>query len=251
MTSNVGVAFSEAYGFEPWQVGLCFVSAVVGSLLGVFAGGHFSDWVADLLTRRHGGVRQPEMRLPAMAPCLVTAPLALLLYGAGIEYGLHWMCPTVGLGLCERSLPPSHSRLSLCGFGGPLTKNSEPFHCSGHKRLSSLCHRCIPARCRRGNVDGYRLQVCVKTRCCEGSLLCISPFESPILHGRNVPLTASAEMQHFLDFSSRFTQTPGSSSRVTWALTARWRALPPLSSLSGSRSTYGGTESDMRPGGGR
>ncbi|ELQ42331.1 hypothetical protein OOU_Y34scaffold00215g15 [Pyricularia oryzae Y34] len=99
VTSNVDVAFEGSYDFESYQVGLCFISGVIGALIGIFAGGHLSDWVADVLTKRNGGVREPEMRLPAMIPPLITTPLALILFGVGIEQRLHWICPTVGLGL--------------------------------------------------------------------------------------------------------------------------------------------------------
>jgi hypothetical protein len=40
------------------------------------------------------------MRLPSIAISAVTAPLALVLYGVGIGQKLHWMVPTLGLGLC-------------------------------------------------------------------------------------------------------------------------------------------------------
>lgn len=101
VTSNVSVAFDDAYEFEPYQVGLCFIAAIVGSIVGIPAGGQLGDWVADMLTRRNGGMREPEMRLPAMVLSTLTGPLSLLLYGFGIQYGLHWMCPTVGLALCK------------------------------------------------------------------------------------------------------------------------------------------------------
>jgi hypothetical protein len=101
VTSNVAPAFQAAYGFEPYQIGLCFLAALLGSLLGIPAGGHLGDWVADVFTRRNGGVREPEMRLPAIAVSVVTTPLALALFGVGIQSKLHWMCPTVGLGLRE------------------------------------------------------------------------------------------------------------------------------------------------------
>jgi hypothetical protein len=101
VTSNVASAYSTAYNFEPWQAGLCFFAAVIGSLLGIPAGGKFADLVADWFTKRNNGIRVPEMRLPAMMLSLITAPLALVLYGVGIEKQLHWMCPTVGLGLRE------------------------------------------------------------------------------------------------------------------------------------------------------
>lgn len=101
VTSNVDTAFESTYGFESWQVGLCFISACIGSLLGIPAGGHLGDMVADWFTRRNGGIREPEMRLPAMIPSLISTPLALVLYGVGIQKKLHWICPTIGLGLCE------------------------------------------------------------------------------------------------------------------------------------------------------
>ncbi|KAJ5912133.1 uncharacterized protein N7473_001436 [Penicillium subrubescens] len=99
ITSNVASAFSTAYGFEAWQSGLCFFSAVIGCFFGIFLGGNFSDWVADYLTRRNGGIREPEMRLPAIMIGAITGPLALALYGCGIKWQMHWIVPTLGIGL--------------------------------------------------------------------------------------------------------------------------------------------------------
>lgn len=101
VTSNVDPAFLATYNFEAWQVGLCFISACIGSAVGIPAGGKFGDVVADYFTNKNGGIREPEMRLPAILPSLVTTPLALVLYGVGIQKQLHWICPTIGLGLCE------------------------------------------------------------------------------------------------------------------------------------------------------
>ncbi|KAI0125973.1 major facilitator superfamily domain-containing protein [Xylariales sp. AK1849] len=104
VTSNVAPAFNTAYGFAPWQVGLCFIAAIIGSLLGIPAGGQLADATADWFTRRNGGIRIPEMRLPAMMLCLLATPLGLVLFGVGIERKLHWMCPTIGLGLLNFSI---------------------------------------------------------------------------------------------------------------------------------------------------
>ncbi|KXX74924.1 Protein HOL1 [Madurella mycetomatis] len=98
MNSNVEIAFVATYHFESWQVGLCFISAIIGSLIGIPAGGTFGDQVADWFTRRNGGIRDPEMRLPAMIPSLITAPLGLILFGVGVEHKLHWICSTIGIG---------------------------------------------------------------------------------------------------------------------------------------------------------
>ncbi|KAF5593887.1 major facilitator superfamily transporter [Fusarium subglutinans] len=81
ITSNVAPAFATAYGFEAWQSGLAFFAAVIGAFIGMFLGGSFSDWVAEIFTRRNGGIREPEFRLPAIMLSVVCGPLALVLYG--------------------------------------------------------------------------------------------------------------------------------------------------------------------------
>ncbi|KAK0667583.1 putative transporter [Cercophora samala] len=99
MTSNVEIAYEATYKFKSWQVGVCFVSALVGSLAGIPLGGWWGDKVADYFTKRNGGIRDPEMRLPAMIPAMITAPLGLVIFGVGIEKGLHWMVPNLGIAL--------------------------------------------------------------------------------------------------------------------------------------------------------
>ncbi|OHE99531.1 hypothetical protein CORC01_05109 [Colletotrichum orchidophilum] len=104
VSSNAGLAFYAAYRFDSWQIGLCFIAGILGALLGIPAGGHLGDMVADWFTRRNGGMRDPEMRLPGMAISMITTPLALILYGVGIGNQLHWICPTIGIGLLTFSI---------------------------------------------------------------------------------------------------------------------------------------------------
>ncbi|OAA67507.1 MFS transporter [Cordyceps fumosorosea ARSEF 2679] len=104
VTSNVDPAFEEAYRFQPWQVGLCFFAAIIGSILGLPAGGKLGDLCADYLTRRNGGIREPEMRLPTIMISAITTPLALVLYGVGIQHHLSFICPTIGLALLNFSI---------------------------------------------------------------------------------------------------------------------------------------------------
>ncbi|KIX08807.1 uncharacterized protein Z518_03464 [Rhinocladiella mackenziei CBS 650.93] len=109
LSSNFTAAFQQAYGFEAWQSGLTFISTIVGSLMAIAAGGHFSDWMADKLTQRNNGVRVPEMRLPALIISLVTGPLACVLYGVGIAKRLHWMCAVIGIGLVNFTVVQSNN----------------------------------------------------------------------------------------------------------------------------------------------
>ncbi|KAL7818083.1 major facilitator superfamily domain-containing protein [Trichoderma aethiopicum] len=109
VSSNSASAFNVTYGFASWQVGLCYISGVVGALLGLPAGGYLGDKVADILTKRNDGIREPEMRLPAVMVSVITMPLSLVLYGVGIQYQLHWICPTLGLGLLNFSITQANT----------------------------------------------------------------------------------------------------------------------------------------------
>ncbi|KAI1339174.1 major facilitator superfamily domain-containing protein [Xylariaceae sp. FL0016] len=99
MSTNISTAFSAYYHFTTWQIGVSLISGVIGSVAAVWFGGPLSDRCSDYLTKRNGGIKEPEFRLPAMAVSLVTGPLSLILYGVGIEKQLHWICPVVGMGL--------------------------------------------------------------------------------------------------------------------------------------------------------
>ncbi|KAF1357099.1 MFS transporter [Delphinella strobiligena] len=107
ISSNFASAFSEAYGFAAWQSGLCFISGLIGTLLGILFGGKLSDQVADFFTRRNGGIREPEMRLPAMTIGLICTPLGLILYGVGIDNKAPWIMPTLGLGFLSFAIAQS------------------------------------------------------------------------------------------------------------------------------------------------
>jgi hypothetical protein len=107
MIANHTSYIAATYGFVPWQSGLCFISGIIGSLIGILGGGYVSDMTANFLTTRNGGIREPEMRLPSMTLGLIAAPLSLVLYGVGINNHLHWMVPTLGLGLSKLLNPAS------------------------------------------------------------------------------------------------------------------------------------------------
>lgn len=85
ISSNFASASNMVYHFNQTQSGLCFISGLIFTFLGLFGGGTFSDWVADYFTKRNGGIREPEMRLPAVMLGLITTPAALVLYGVGIN----------------------------------------------------------------------------------------------------------------------------------------------------------------------
>jgi hypothetical protein len=68
------------------------------------ASGPAGEAVANYFTVRNRGIREPEFRLPAIAISVITAPLGLVLYGAGLQYELPFMVPIVGLSLGMKGL---------------------------------------------------------------------------------------------------------------------------------------------------
>lgn len=136
VTSNVAPAFNTAYGFESWQSGLCFFSAIVGCFFGIFLGGNFSDWVADYFTRRNGGIREPEMRLPAIMIGAITGPLALALYGCGIKWQMHWIVPTIGIGLSKSLQSPVSRNINAENTMTNIVQSTSP---SLKRQMSLSC----------------------------------------------------------------------------------------------------------------
>jgi hypothetical protein len=58
------------YNFNSQSIGFMNFAILVGALIGLATAGPLSDWVSARATRRNGGIREPEMRLPAMSKSL-------------------------------------------------------------------------------------------------------------------------------------------------------------------------------------
>ena len=84
------------WSFTRLQVGYAFLAALVGGVIGKFAGGFIADLTVHRLTAR-AGVREPEFRLWACVPHFaVVLPLGLLLYGLGFANELAWPAEVIG-----------------------------------------------------------------------------------------------------------------------------------------------------------
>lgn len=101
ISANFATAFKITYNWSAWQSGLAWIANIIGALIGIIAGGWFSDKTADFLTKRNGGIREAEMRLPVITLSMISAPLSMVLYGVGIDQKLHWMVPTLAIGICK------------------------------------------------------------------------------------------------------------------------------------------------------
>jgi hypothetical protein len=78
------------YNFEPQNVGYTNFAILVGALIGLSTNGPLSDWVAARATKRNNGVREPEMRLPAMIPYVIIMLIDNFVVAFGYEHKWDW-----------------------------------------------------------------------------------------------------------------------------------------------------------------
>jgi MFS family permease len=74
------------YNFDAVGVGLMNVAPFIGAVLGFPFGGHLSDKSILWLSKRNGGVYEPEMRLWLALPIAVISPVGILMFGLGLAY---------------------------------------------------------------------------------------------------------------------------------------------------------------------
>jgi MFS family permease len=94
--------FHYFYHFHTWQTGLLMgVPLTLGSWIGEFGAGGFSDWVGERRALRRGGKRVPEDRLWAMLPGVVIAPLGLAVEGVSFAHRTHWIGAGLGIAIAS------------------------------------------------------------------------------------------------------------------------------------------------------
>ena len=81
------------YNFHPTFVGFTNFAVLGGAAIGLVTSGPLSDWIAMRLTRRNGGIREPEMRLPTMIPYVLVMILGNFV--AAFGYQQQWSWPAI------------------------------------------------------------------------------------------------------------------------------------------------------------
>lgn len=87
------------YLFDSAAQGLVFLSPLVGSLIGTYLCGPLGDQVANFLTRRGNGIREPEMRLLVCAIAAVLTLVGGVMTGFMFHHQVKWIGPVIGLGI--------------------------------------------------------------------------------------------------------------------------------------------------------
>ena len=92
------------YSFSPGIIGTFQIAGFFGAMIGYFAGGRLIDYLAIVNTRRHNGVREPEMRLPALLIPGICGPIGAIIMGLCFNSNTHWIGPAFGLALIGVSI---------------------------------------------------------------------------------------------------------------------------------------------------
>lgn len=84
-------AFSgPPYNFNSQTIGFFNFAILIGALIGLATNGPFSDWISMKSTRRNRGIREPEMRLPAMAIYVAVMIIGNFVVAFGYQYKWDW-----------------------------------------------------------------------------------------------------------------------------------------------------------------
>ena len=78
------------YQFSSLDVGFTNFAVFVGCLIGLLTAGPVSDWISARATKRNNGIREPEMRLPALVPYLILMIIGNVIISVGADRGWPW-----------------------------------------------------------------------------------------------------------------------------------------------------------------
>ena len=92
-------ANKESYNFHPLGIGLVYISPFVGGVLGTAVAGKVSDIIVRFMSRRNGGVYEPEFRLVMAIPVMVATVIGLMGFGWSAAEKDVWIVPTVFFGI--------------------------------------------------------------------------------------------------------------------------------------------------------
>lgn len=89
----------DLYNFTALQTGLVYISPFVGGILGTGVAGKISDVIVKTMSRRNGGMYEPEFRLVMAIPITITTCIGIMGFGWSASLRDHWIVPTLFFGI--------------------------------------------------------------------------------------------------------------------------------------------------------
>ena len=91
----INITQSQALGappfnFSPAAVGYTTLALFIGVSFSLVTAGPFSDWMSNRATLHNSGVREPEMRLPALLPFAAVGLVGCVVTALGFQHGWPW-----------------------------------------------------------------------------------------------------------------------------------------------------------------
>lgn len=87
------------YSFTALQTGLVYISPFLGGILGTAVAGKVSDIIVRFMSRRNGGIYEPEFRLVMAIPVTIATVIGLMGFGWSAQEKDNWIVPTVFFGI--------------------------------------------------------------------------------------------------------------------------------------------------------
>lgn len=89
----------ETYNFSALQTGLVYLSPFIGGVLGTAVAGKVSDIIVRFMSRRNGGIYEPEFRLVMAIPVMIATCIGLMGFGWSAAEKDNWLVPTIFFGV--------------------------------------------------------------------------------------------------------------------------------------------------------
>lgn len=112
------------YNFSPIQVGLAYFSPSIFAAIVGWGGGYLSDVLRVYMARRNNGISEPEHRLWVLVVYIIVCPCALILWGVGAAFNVHWFGLVIGMGL-------------IGGFGTIAASASVTYSIDSYREIAS------------------------------------------------------------------------------------------------------------------
>lgn len=101
ISESIAVIFrtKSTYGFSALSTGLVYISPFIGGILGTVVAGKVSDIIVQAMSKKNGGLYEPEFRLVLAIPITITTVIGLMGYGWSAFEHDEWIVPTLFFGI--------------------------------------------------------------------------------------------------------------------------------------------------------